>query len=60
MLFQPFHTNKAHGNGLGLVITQKLLTMMQATLDISSNLGRGTTARIGLPLAKIANKDEPT
>ena len=53
-LFQPFNTNKPHGNGLGLVITQKLLTMMQATLDISSNPGRGTKVKIGLPLATPA------
>lgn len=50
MLFQPFYTNKPHGNGLGLVITQKLLIMMQATLDIDSRIDAGTTVRIGLPL----------
>jgi len=50
MLFQPFYTNKVHGNGLGLVITQKFLTMMRASLDISSQLNEGSIARIGLPL----------
>ncbi len=59
MLFQPFHTSKPHGNGLGLVITQKLLTVMHATLEIQSNPGRGTTARIGLPLAEPADKRQP-
>ncbi len=59
-LFQPFNTNKPHGNGLGLVITQKLLTMMQATLEIDSYPGRGTTARISLPLTKLAgNTQQP-
>ena len=29
-IFRPFYTNKARGNGLGLVITQKLLTQMGA------------------------------
>jgi len=58
MLFQPFHTSKTHGNGLGLVITQKLLTMMQATLEISSTPGRGTIASIGLPLARPKGNDE--
>ena len=58
-LFQPFHTNKPHGNGLGLVITQKLLTMMQATIDIDSTPGRGTTVQIGLPLAKPTGDNRP-
>lgn len=58
MLFQPFYTNKPHGNGLGLVITQKLLTMMQASLDINSRLNEGSRARIGLPLTRTNDGPE--
>ncbi|PLX86229.1 MAG: hypothetical protein C0614_03900 [Desulfuromonas sp.] len=58
MLFQPFHTNKPHGNGLGLVITKKLLTLMNASLDISSKVGIGTTAKVGLPLVHATEHKE--
>jgi len=50
-LFQPFCTNKTDGNGLGLVIVQKLLTKMNASIDVQSAPGRGTTMRIALPMA---------
>ena len=50
-LFQPFNTSKADGNGLGLVITRKLLAMMNSTIDIESQIGSGTTVIIGLPIA---------
>lgn len=52
LLFQPFCTNKPHGNGLGLVITRKLLANMHASIDIRSTEGEGTTVQIALPLEK--------
>lgn len=53
-LFQPFCTNKVNGNGLGLVIVQKLLAKMNASINVQSTLGRGTVMRIALPLAEDA------
>lgn len=50
-LFQPFCTSKPQGNGLGLVITQKLLAKMNASIDILSQEGIGTKVNIALPLA---------
>jgi len=50
LLFQPFCTTKAKGNGLGLVITQKLLAKMNASIDIVSAEGSGTAVHISLPV----------
>ena len=50
-LFQPFNTNKPSGNGLGLVITRKLLAMMDSDIDIVSQSGSGTQVTIRLPIA---------
>lgn len=50
-LFKPFNTSKPEGNGLGLVITRKLLTQMNAAIEIESVPGRGTQAIISLPLS---------
>jgi len=50
-LFQPFNTSKADGNGLGLVITRKLLAMMSSSIEIESQPGSGTKVIIGLPIA---------
>ncbi len=49
-LFRPFYTSKSQGNGLGLVITQKLLAKMNASISIRSSEGVGTTVEIVFPL----------
>ncbi|TYP00164.1 phospho-acceptor domain-containing protein [Geothermobacter ehrlichii] len=56
-LFQPFCTSKPEGNGLGLVITQKLLAKMNGSLEITSREGIGTRAVIALPLH---DRNEPS
>ena len=33
-LFKPFYTSKPHGTGLGLVITRKLITKMNGTVEL--------------------------
>lgn len=47
-LFKPFNTFKPQGTGLGLVITKKLITNMQGTLEIDSIYNSGTRATIVL------------
>jgi signal transduction histidine kinase len=50
-LFQPFNTSKPNGNGLGLVITRKLLAMMDSAIDIESQPKQGTRVTISLPVS---------
>lgn len=47
----PFYTNKQGGTGLGLLVTQQIISNHQGTLSFSSALGEGTTAIISLPIA---------
>ncbi len=56
-LFQPFNTSKPQGNGLGLVITRKLLAMMNGDIAIDSWPQRGTEVRVSLPLAESATRE---
>lgn len=55
-LFRPFHTSKAHGTGLGLVIIKKMLAKMNGTIRIESSQGWGTTVTMSLPAGR---GDEP-
>lgn len=54
-LFKPFNTSKPAGNGLGLVITRKLLALMGSDLDITSEQEKGTcvTIRLQSPRQRI-------
>jgi signal transduction histidine kinase len=50
-LFDPFFTTKASGTGLGLSIAARILEKHGGTLEYSTELNRGTTFRIVLPIA---------
>lgn len=49
-LFQPYFTTKAKGTGLGLMIVQRIVRDHGGEIEIESDVGRGTTVRILLPL----------
>ena len=49
-IFQPFFTTKITGTGLGLSICHKLVTAHGGTLDVESDLGKGTAFSIYLPV----------
>lgn len=51
-LFQPFNTSKPNGNGLGLVITRKLLAMMDSDIEVESQQHTGTKVTIRLPISE--------
>ena len=49
-LFEPFHTTKAKGTGLGLAMVHKILDNHQASINVDSKSGEGTTFKINFPL----------
>ncbi|WP_376795623.1 ATP-binding protein [Thermogemmatispora sp.] len=58
LIFQPFFTTKAHGIGLGLAITQRLIESHQGQISVESRLGYGATFTIRLPLAPRGESGE--
>ena len=53
-MFEPFHTTKAKGTGLGLAVTHKILELHKAQIDVKSELNIGTEFIIIFPLTKGA------
>ncbi|GAB5465120.1 MAG: hypothetical protein Kapaf2KO_05560 [Candidatus Kapaibacteriales bacterium] len=49
-IFNPFFTRKAEGTGLGLPITQRILHQHNGIIDVESQVGKGTTFYIKLPV----------
>jgi len=49
-IFEPFYTTKKTGTGLGLMIVQRIVRAHNGRIELESNVGRGTTFRIWLPL----------
>ncbi len=49
-IFQPFFTTKAHGIGLGLPITRRLIEDHRGYMLVESQLGYGATFSVRLPL----------
>lgn len=50
-LFQPFHTTKPHGMGMGLAISRAIIESFGGTIRAESNPGTGTVFTITLPAA---------
>src|SRR5579863_1560784 len=50
-IFQPFYTTKAHGIGLGLPISRRLVEDHHGALHVESQLGYGATFTIQIPLS---------
>ncbi|WP_054967833.1 PAS domain-containing protein [Alicyclobacillus ferrooxydans] len=49
-LGEPFYTTKDGGTGLGLMVSQKIIQAHRGRIDISSEVGVGTTVTIILPM----------
>ena len=57
-IFQPFFTTKAHGIGLGLPITRRLIEDHGGTLHVESQQGKGTTMTVCLPVLTSGVEEE--
>ena len=48
-VFEPYHTTKAKGSGLGLMIVRRIIEEHGGEIELSSKLGEGTCFKIRLP-----------
>lgn len=61
-MFDPFYSTKEGGSGLGLPLAKKIIEAHHATIDVQSELGRGTQFTLEFPLPpRIGRKkQQPT
>lgn len=57
-IFDPFFTTKSEGTGLGLSISLKILENHGATIDVTSEEGKGSTFTIRLPVTQRSGERE--
>ena len=49
-LFKPFNTTKSKGMGLGLAIVKRIVDTLGGTVEVESDLEKGTKFRIKVPV----------
>ncbi len=56
-IFMPFFTRKPTGTGLGLSITQRIILEHGGTIEVDSQLNKGTTFYVKLPVPGQAKQE---
>lgn len=59
-VFEPFHTTKPRGTGLGLPIARRIVLGHGGTISVDSTVNKGTVVHIALPLDEPNAESEDT
>ncbi len=54
-IFTPFFTTKEKGSGIGLSLSRQVVHLHGGTIDVYSELSKGTAITIELPLSQLTN-----
>jgi len=57
-IFEPFYTTKDNGSGLGLFISHEIIHNHNGRIDVQSEVGKGTTITLCLPVMTEAEEAE--
>ena len=58
-IFQLFFTTRPGGTGIGLANTFRFVQLHNGRIEFASEVGRGTTFRVELPLVRVADVPAP-
>ena len=56
-IFEPLFTTKAKGIGLGLALVKTLVEGHEGTIEVKSQVGKGSTFTVKLPVSKAEGKE---